>query len=123
MGFAEVRFLDTLSCSARGRFDLLPVLGLRWAKGLSASRARTTMDSTETLVKYANDYIAANRTKNFFLWVHLMDPHTPSIRRSVPVRRAGAGRAWQEFPPRPIEDRIELAGNMSASEIRLAREL
>ena len=123
-GFAEVRFLDTLSCSARGRFDLLPVLRAAVAKVYPPLVRERTMDSTETLVKYANDYIARHRNENFFLWVHLMDPHTPfdppeAYRSGVPE----AGRAWQEFPPRPIEDRIELAGNMSASEIRLAREL
>lgn len=123
-GFAEVRFLDTLSYSARGRFDLLPVLQAAVARVYPPLVRERTMDSTETLVKYANDYIVRHRNENFFLWVHLMDPHTPfdppeAYRSGVPE----AGRAWQEFPPRPIEDRIELAGNMSASEIRLAREL
>lgn len=123
-GFDEVRFLDSLAYSARGRFDLLPVLQSALVRVFPSLVRERTMDSTETLVAYAKDYIARHQDERFFLWIHFMDPHTPfdppeRYRASVPETPAG----WQEFPPYPVESRVELAENVTEKEIRIAREL
>ncbi|MFO7976867.1 MAG: sulfatase, partial [Candidatus Hydrogenedentota bacterium] len=123
-GFEEVRFLDTLSYAVRGRFELLPVLQTALAKVHPPLVRNRTMDSTDTLVQYAKDYIARHHNKNFFLWIHFMDPHTPfdppkRYRSNVPE----APEAWQEFPPHPVEPHVEFAENMSETEMRIAREL
>ena len=123
-GFEEVTFLDTLSYSVRGRFDLLPTLQAGLARLYPGLVRERTMDSTEALIEYANDYIARHRDENFFLWVHFMDPHTPfdppaRYRPDLP----DAPEAWQQFPPYPGEPRVELAENVTDTEIHIAREL
>ena len=123
-GFEEVKFLDTLSYSVRGRFDLLPVLQAGVARVYPGIVRERTMDSTEALVEYAHDYIARHRNENFFLWVHFMDPHTPfdppaRYRTDVP----DAPEAWQEFPPYPFDPRVEFAETLTDTEIEIAREL
>lgn len=123
-GFEERLFLDTLSYSVRGRFDLLPGLQAALANVYPPLVRERTMDSTQALVDYARDYIARHRNKDFFLWVHLMDPHTPYDPPQTYRHGPGDERtAWQEFPPHPAEDRVELAENMTGAEIRTARDL
>jgi len=98
-GFVNYQF--TYSKKARPQWwpglialRLLHLLG----PGSDPFAPKTNQSVAENLVDLSIDFLQRNTRGNFFLWIHLVDPHDPYVARGKYRREAPAPRGHGSFP-------------------------
>ena len=66
--------------------------------GSSPYAPKSDLSVAENLVDKAIDYLERNAEGNFFLWIHLVDPHDPFVARGRYRREALSARGHGAFP-------------------------
>jgi arylsulfatase A-like enzyme len=105
-------------------FDLSPRVKTLFLSLFPSWFRERQIDSTDMLTRSAITFLRHYRREQFFLWVHLFDPHgpyDPPRRYRTGLARDAAG-PWREYPPRPAPSDDELA-NIPFDRQQMARDL
>ena len=76
-GFEDWLLIDHMTPEVRGYLWRFPALQAAVARFFPALQRKRPVDTTRVLRQYAVEFLHQNAGRDYFLWVHLMDPHCP----------------------------------------------
>ena len=124
-GFEEYTLPNLQGDEQRGLLWRFPALQSCLARFFPDVPEKRPHDTTRVYAQYAVEFIHRHRDREFFLWVHFMDPHDPY---DPPKRYRTLAGDWPLYSPAdqrfcPISAKMARTGKVTEDERRYIRSL